>query len=101
MVSKRQATILYRTHRATYARVVNVATIQPVEGFETLFPDEITERHGTKFIDRIVYGAQLDVLFTVTTTEDINVQEIEAELRGKIGVGPLSVEFDKKFEKKE
>lgn len=97
VASKRQATILYRTRRAAYARAVNVATLQPLQGFTALSPSALADVYGTKFIDRIVYGAQLDVLFTVTASEDIDLQEIEAELRGKIGVGPLSVSFEAKF----
>mmetsp|Transcript_2965 Transcript_2965/g.6510 ORF Transcript_2965/g.6510 Transcript_2965/m.6510 type:complete len:1386 (+) Transcript_2965:77-4234(+) len=99
--SKRQVSILYRTRRVAYAKKVDVKTLQPVAGLDQLEPDEITERYGTKFIDQILYGAQLDVIFTVEASEDTDFFEIEAELKGKIGFGPLSIEFEANFEKQE
>eukprot|EP00581_Thalassiosira_minuscula_P007537 CAMPEP_0183702230 /NCGR_PEP_ID=MMETSP0737-20130205/397_1 /TAXON_ID=385413 /ORGANISM="Thalassiosira miniscula, Strain CCMP1093" /LENGTH=1178 /DNA_ID=CAMNT_0025928805 /DNA_START=113 /DNA_END=3649 /DNA_ORIENTATION=- len=99
--SKRQVSILYRTRRVAYAKKVDVKTLQPVAGLDQLEPDEITERYGTKFIDQILYGAQLDVIFTVEATEDTDFFEIEAELKGKIGFGPLSVSFQANFQQQE
>ena len=101
--SKRSATILYRTRRVAYARSVDATTIRPADGVDLsrLRPDEISEVYGTKFIDQMLYGAQLDVILTVTSTEDIDLREIEAELEGKIGVGPLSVGFSARFSQTE
>jgi len=99
--SKRQISILYRTRRVAYAKKVDVKTLMPVAGLDKLEPDDITELYGSKFIDQILYGAQLDVIFTVESTEDTDFFEIEAELKGKIGFGPLSVSFQANFQKRE
>ena len=66
-----------------------------------LSADDIADRYGTKFINSVIYGTQLDVIFTVTSVKDIDIKEIEAELKGKFGFGALSVKFAGKFEKKE
>jgi len=100
VASKKQATILYRTRRVAYAKSVVVETLRPLRAVTNRNRNQIAADFGTKFIDQIVHGAQLDVIFTVTSAEDIDLQEIEAELKGKIGVGKLSVGFAAKFEKK-
>eukprot|EP00546_Thalassionema_frauenfeldii_P001692 CAMPEP_0178932612 /NCGR_PEP_ID=MMETSP0786-20121207/22737_1 /TAXON_ID=186022 /ORGANISM="Thalassionema frauenfeldii, Strain CCMP 1798" /LENGTH=429 /DNA_ID=CAMNT_0020609969 /DNA_START=351 /DNA_END=1637 /DNA_ORIENTATION=- len=100
--SKRQATILYRTRRVAYARSIDVNTLEPsTNELYSLSGDQIADIYGTKFIDQMIYGAQLDVIFTVTSTTDIDLTEIEAEVKGKIGIGPLSIGFEAKFSKQE
>uniref|UniRef100_A0A7S1BZC7 Bulb-type lectin domain-containing protein n=1 Tax=Corethron hystrix TaxID=216773 RepID=A0A7S1BZC7_9STRA len=100
--SKRQATLTYRARKVAYARQVDISTLEPVDSeLEKLSADDIADRYGTKFINSVIYGAQLDVIFTVTSVKDIDIKEIEAELKGKFGFGALSVKFAGKFEKKE
>jgi len=102
MSSKRQATLTYRTRKVAYARQVDVSTLQPVDSeLENLLPNDIADRYGTKFINSVIYGAQLDIVFTLISTKDIDIKEIEAELKGKFGFGALSIGFRAKFEKKE
>ena len=61
-----------------------------------------TENFGTKFVESVVYGAQLDVTYTLTSDHDFDTESIKAELEGKVGVpsaGPLEIKFKAKFEK--
>jgi hypothetical protein len=99
VVTNRQTSVLYRTRRVAYAKAVDISTITAVDDMALMSGDEIAEVYGTKFITQMVYGAQLDVIFTVTASENIDIQEIEAELEGRIGVGPLKIEFEAKFHK--
>ena len=92
VLSKRQATLTYRARKAAYARQVDISTLKPVDSeLEKLSADDIADRYGTKFINSVIYGAQLDVIFTVTSVKDIDIKEIEAELKGKFGFGALLV----------
>mmetsp|Transcript_1058 Transcript_1058/g.2223 ORF Transcript_1058/g.2223 Transcript_1058/m.2223 type:complete len:898 (-) Transcript_1058:62-2755(-) len=99
--SKRQISILYRTRKVAFARKVDVGTLKPITGLETLSRDERTEKYGSKFIDQILYGAQLDLIYTLESAEDTDLMELAAELKGRIGFGPLSVEFQALFELEE
>ena len=101
MSSNRRAVLVYRTrHNAFFDRFVP-DTLEPTQDVEDNLnsPDYIYDNFGTGFVDTVVYGAQLDVTFAVTSTEDIDMEELEAELKGSIGVGPLSIEFQANFEK--
>lgn len=99
--SKRQISIIYRTRRVAYAKGVDPATIKPIVGLDKLSSDDMYEMYGSKFIESMLYGAQLDVIFTIESSEDTDLTDIAAELKGRIGVGPLSVSFQAKFEKQE
>lgn len=93
--------MVYTRRSLAYARAVKVDTITISEDAADLDGDELADIYGTKFVDQIIYGAQLDVVFTVTSTQEIDLQEIEAELKGRIGVGELSLDFEAKFERQE
>ena len=98
--STNQVSIVYRTRRDAYAKQVLVESIVLSEEAQGLKdPSTIADLYGTKFVDQVVYGAQLDVRYTVSSEQDIDTEEIEVELKGKIGVGPLSISFEAKFEK--
>jgi len=101
--STRQVTVVYRSrHTAFFKRLQPGTLVSTQDSMEVISrPQELASNFGTLFVDTIVYGAQLDVAFTVTSTEDIDLQEIEAELKGKIGTGPLNIDFEAKFQKQE
>jgi hypothetical protein len=102
MTTTKKVTLIYRSRHTAYFKRLQPGTLETTQSANKMIhrPTELAQTYGTRFISSIVYGAQLDVAFTVTSSEDINVQEMEAELKGKIGVGPLSVGFKAKFEKK-
>ena len=58
--SKRQISVLYRTLRAAYTKGVNVRTLKPVDGLDTLSTDEIAEMYGSKFIGK--YCMELNLM---------------------------------------
>ncbi|CAB9505981.1 expressed unknown protein [Seminavis robusta] len=101
VASKQQVTSWYRSRHVAYAKAVDVNTLKPMFGVDLLDGDEIADHFGSKFIDQIIYGAQLDVVFTLTSSEDIDMKEVEAELKRKIGVEPLSDEFQANFKKQD
>lgn len=90
--SKNQISFMYRIVHTAFARKAKVDTIRPIGNFAG---------RGTRFIESVIYGAQLDVRYTITTEEEVDFREIQADLEGKIGVGPLSVEFRANFESEE
>jgi hypothetical protein len=99
--NRRRAVVVYRTRQNAFFRRFKPGTLSAVKDVDEHREDSgyLTKTYGTKFIDTVVYGAQLDVTFTVTSETDIDMNEIEAELKGKIGIGVLSIEFDAKFNK--
>ena len=99
--NRRRAVVVYRTRQNAFFRRFKPGTLSAVKDVDEHREDSgyLTSKYGTKFIDTVVYGAQLDVTFTVTSQTDIDMDEIEAELKGKIGIGVLSIEFDAKFNK--
>jgi len=101
--STRQVTVVYRSRHTAFFKRLQPGTLKPTQDAADIIhqPQELTNNFGTLFVDKIIYGAQLDLFFTVTSNEDIDVEEIEAQLKGKIGKGPLDIEFEAKFKKQE
>jgi len=98
----RKVTFVYRTtHTAFYKRLQPGTLIVGKDAIDVTDQDELVEKFGHRFVDTVVYGASLDMAFTVTATEDINIKEFEAMLKVSIGIGLLSVTFMKKFQKRE
>ena len=99
--NRHRAVIVYRTRHMAFFKRLKPGTLKEVKDVHEHREDSgyLTSKYGTKFIDEIVYGAQLDVTFTVTSQTDIDMNEIEAELKGKVGIGVLSIEFAGKFNK--
>jgi len=98
--TSRKVTFVYRTtHTAFYKRLQPGTLIIGRDAINITDQSEIVEKYGDRFVDTIVYGAHLDVAFTVLSTEDINIKEFEAELKFRIGIGIFSVTFMKKFKK--
>jgi hypothetical protein len=98
--TKNSVTVLYTQRFSLYSERPN-NSYKPVEAIEGLIKSgdyaTIANRYGTRFIDQILYGAQLDIKFTVTSNSNVDKDEINAQLKGSIGKGPLSIEFDAKF----
>eukprot|EP00565_Helicotheca_tamesis_P006194 CAMPEP_0185724440 /NCGR_PEP_ID=MMETSP1171-20130828/921_1 /TAXON_ID=374046 /ORGANISM="Helicotheca tamensis, Strain CCMP826" /LENGTH=787 /DNA_ID=CAMNT_0028392291 /DNA_START=15 /DNA_END=2378 /DNA_ORIENTATION=+ len=99
--SKKSVSVVYSSRNTAYAKSLVHSSLVQHQDIDDLDSNGIAEVVGTKFIDQIIYGSQLDIIFTVTATKEIDLQEIEAELKGKIGVGPFSLEFSAKFERSE
>jgi len=101
--TKHRVSIEYSTRRTAY--VYECDSRVPLEGVADVknkIRDQdyggVYDRYGTKFIDQIVFGMQLSATYTIISNSVLNKQEIEAALGGKIGVGPLTVEFEAKFD---
>lgn len=82
--TRNQVSLLYRVTHTAFSRKAKIQTMQ-LNGSPV--------GKGTRFIESIIYGAQLDIRFTISSDRDVNVLEIETELQGKIGVAPLSGGF--------
>jgi len=92
--SKNQVSFLYRSIFTAYSKKAKVNTIRQ-DGLSVA-------GKGTKFIESIIYGAQLDVRYTITSEEEIDARKIGAELEGEVGgLGSLSVEFEGMFNQTE
>lgn len=100
--STNKVTVMYVSRRTAFALVST--DHKPVEEVEQLLagnPNDIYDKYGTLFVDQVQYGGQLDVTYIVSSESEISQQEIEAELRGSIGNGVLSIEFEAKFERQD
>ncbi|KAA8499034.1 hypothetical protein FVE85_6619 [Porphyridium purpureum] len=104
--TSRRSTLRYRSrvcHSFAHVKQDDAGVLEPVDDLASMLAsngcasDDIAERYGTKFVDQILFGCQLDVQFSVTSSEDMDLSEIMAKLKGAIGVGPLSVEFSADF----
>ena len=100
--TKNSVTVLFKQWFTLYSTRPN-NSYKVVDAVEDLIKEEnyaaIASQYGTRFIDQIIYGAQLDMKFTVTSESDVDVDEIDANLRGSIGEAPLSLDFEGKFQK--
>jgi len=102
--SARQVTLVYRSRHTDFIKRLKPGTLMPTQDAADIIsqPQKLANNFGTLFVDTIVYGAQLDVSFTITSTEDIDIEEIEVGIKGGIdNNGALDVEFAAKFEKQD
>jgi len=101
--STRQVTVVYRSRHTAFFKRLQPSTLTPTQDATDIIsqPQALADNFGTQFVDTIVYGAQLDVSFTVKASKDIDIEEIEAELKGRIGTGALNIEFAAKFKKQD
>lgn len=53
---------------------------------------------GDKYVSEVVLGAKLYTSIEISAADMFEMQSMRAEITGKLGVGPLSVEFKGKFE---
>ena len=91
--SKRSASVLYRMKAPAFARKVDINSLELVEEAKGLKGSELADKYGTKFVSQITYGAQLDIIYTVTSATDMDILDIEAAIAAKIRVGPLTGEL--------
>lgn len=92
--SRYQASFLYRAQRQAYSKkAVNIKALPEVQNLSGF---EIIARYGSKYISEIVYGGQLDLRYTITSEEEVNMKEIEAELDANFRLGKLSPSFEAK-----
>ncbi|KAA8495562.1 hypothetical protein FVE85_1717 [Porphyridium purpureum] len=104
--TSRRSTLRYRSrvcHSLAQIKQGDKGMLEPVSDLASMLAsnefgrDDIADRYGTKFVDQIFFGCQLDVQFSVTSSEDTDLSDIMAKLKGAIGVRPLSVEFSADF----
>jgi len=97
--SKNEATITYRLRRVAYAKKVDTSSLTPTEELNgnALSADTIAEKYGTKFIDQMLYGAQLDIDFKFSSDDERYIQAIGAKLKGEINLRAVKVDFDAEF----
>lgn len=97
VLSKYTATVVYTSHYTAYAHSVKVDAITIGPALATLDASLLANQYGTKFVDQVIYGATLDVAFTITSKEELDFKGSEAKIKGKVGIGPLSVSFTARF----
>lgn len=85
VMSKRKISLLYKAQYFDY--FTTPKKLVPTKESELLGAEKREELYGTHFIHKIVYGAQLEVKYTLTSDEDTDLQDLAAELKGSIGVG--------------
>jgi hypothetical protein len=102
--SRKEVKFVYRSRRTAFARRPQgpINMLRPsdyVLNLQTDF-DTIYGNYGTFFINQIIYGAQIEIVYTISSESVMDQQEIEAELQGSVGVGVLSVDFEARFDQK-
>ena len=78
--SNQQVTFLYRKRLNAYMREVDVNTMKLTADAESLSPYELSDKYGTKFVQAVYHGAQLDVKYTFTSEDKDTFLKIEADL---------------------
>ena len=61
---------------------------------------EFAKNYGTMYVSQIHYGAQLEIKFELAYSENVKKENIEAELKGKIGFGITDLKFSAEFKQK-
>jgi len=98
--SSKQVTLVYRSRHTAFFKRLEPGTLELSYAADDLLkasPDSFADTFGTEFIDTIVYGAQLDVSFKVTSSEDIDDTAITAYLYGRINAKKISIEVEANF----
>ncbi|KAA8493208.1 hypothetical protein FVE85_8653 [Porphyridium purpureum] len=107
--TSRRSTLRYRSrvcHSFAEIKQGDKGVLEPVSDLASmLMPngcgnDNVADRYGTKFVDQIFFGCQLDVQFSVTSSEDTDLSDIMAQLKRAICVGHLSVDFSANFSRR-
>jgi len=100
--TKNSQTIKYQLRRVAYAKMVEIDSLTPndeVNAFaNTGDLDELADKYGTKFVDQILYGAQLDLDFSFSSNDEKDIFEISAELEGEINLKAIQIAFDAQFD---
>ena len=98
--SSKVVTLVYRSRHTAFFKRLEPGTLELSPAANEVLktsPDSFADRFGTKFIDTIVYGAQLDVSFKVKSTEDIDSTAITAYLYGRINAKKIDIEVEANF----
>jgi len=99
ITSKKEERVIYSLRRVAYAKKVDIDTIgnatEELNGF--LSPDIIADKYGTKFIDQMLYGAQLDIDFKLSSDDEKTMQKIGAKLEGEINLKAIAIDFKANF----
>jgi len=86
-------------------RVANNGHLVYTDSFRELYDkgdmNVIYDQYGTYMTNAVQYGCSLYARYEITSETEIDSTEINAELVGKIGVGPLKGEIRAKFESKD
>ena len=97
VTTKKRTVIIYRNSYTAYFKKFQpglLSLTSDAQNYADNFPPEdFAARFGTKYVSEVVYGAQLEVKYTVESSEDIDDQRIKADLTGTIGKGPLTANF--------
>lgn len=75
---------LYRIQREIYRKKIETIDVSSFEALvkqQNLTANEVAEKYGTKFIKEIVYGTELDLVYTATFKKDVNLEGLEAHFR--------------------
>jgi len=100
--SKHKVIFFYRQIRASFSQECKKRTMTPVHDVSTLNkknPNEIFDKYGTKFINQLIYGMQLNVKIKISSESELDSEYIFAELQGGIANGVLEGAFQGKFDK--
>lgn len=101
VVSKKQVRVFYRSRKLAFFKrllLTDSDLTQDAQNLALSSPNEFAKKFGTKYVQEVGYGAQLDVSFTIRSSEEIDAEDILAELKGSIGKGKLTADFAAKFQ---
>lgn len=84
---------IYRAEMVAYRKTVeNVDS--DLLSMQNLTANEIAEKYGTKYIKEIVYGAELDLVYTAKFTKDVDLELFEAKFEACLfGIACIDIEF--------
>jgi len=86
---------LYRVRREVYRKKVENVDVRSFEALvkkQNLTANEIAEKYGSKFIKEIVYGVELDLMYTATFKKDVDLKGLEARFEACL-LGILCISF--------
>merc|ERR1719410_3214872 len=78
--SSKKMNLIYRCRHNAFFNRLKLGSLQMNDYNQKKYAgknDELIEDLGTKFVSTIIYGAQLDIVFTVTSEDHIDRNEIE------------------------
>jgi len=92
-----EATVAYRYQRVAYAKKFNQLDLVEELRYSDLDADTIAEEYGTKFIDQMNYGAQLDVEITFKSRNKKSIDKIKSELKDNTNLKVIQAKFESNF----
>ena len=95
---KNQKVFVYKKRFVAYSKHVDVSTLTPASNeIYFLDTDEIADMYGTKFVQSIGYGAQIELFYTFKSSKEIEIKEVEGDVVVSIGICPICISFTIKF----